>query len=93
MTKLSSVHTTENETEDYVSRGTYFADLHVHEHYSKGSDTSLLSVSAFVTSLDALSIREVTTHNGTRTRSLSFKNEYGKDVTITLFELEEKEKD
>ena len=94
MTRLSSVHTTENETENYVARGTYFADLHVHEHCSKDAkkgDHSSLSVSAFVTSLDALDIREVTTRNGTKTRTMSFKNEYGKDVTITLFELAEKE--
>ena len=95
MTVLSSVHTTENETEDYVARGTYFADLHVHEHHSKknkAGDEGALSVSAFVTSLDALEIREVTTHNGIRTRKLSYKNEYGKDVSITLFELPEKER-
>lgn len=94
MTKLSSVHTTENETENYIARGTYFADLHVHEHCSKSAQScneTSLSVSAFVTSLDALDIRELTTMNGTKTRSLSFKNEYGKDVTITLFELAEKE--
>lgn len=95
MTRLNSVHTTENETEDYVARGTYFADLHVHEHHSKNSKTGdggVLAVSAFVTSLDALEIREVTTKNGTRTRTMTYKNEYGDEVTITLFELPEKER-
>lgn len=94
MTRLNSVHTTENETEDYVARGTYFADLHVHEHHSKNSKTGggVLAVSAFVTSLDALDIREVTTKNGTKTRTMTYKNEYGDEVTITLFALPEKER-
>ena len=95
MKRLSSVHTTENETEDYVARGTYFADLHVHEHCLKNSKTGdggVLAVSAFVTSLDAFEIRQVTTLNGTRSRTMSYKNEHGKDVSITLIELPERSK-
>ena len=94
MIRLSSVHTSEHETEDYIARGTSFAGLHVHEHClknSKAGDGGVLAMSAFVTSLDAFEIREVTTRNGTRSRIMSYKNEHGKAVSITLIELPEKE--
>jgi hypothetical protein len=88
---LHKVNTSERESKDHASRSTYFADLHVQEFHSKGSDRNSLNISAFVTSLDALEVREVTTKNGTKTRSMSFKNEDGESVTITLFEMKEKE--
>lgn len=88
---LHRVTTSERESENHATRSTYFSDLHVQEFHSKGSDRNSLNIAAFVTSLDALEVREVTTKNGTKTRSLSFKNEDGESVTITLFEMKEKE--
>ena len=88
MTTLNDVTELKNETTGYVSRTMLFDDVHVNEFLSKKKRDKgyrTVRMSAWVKSLDACEIRDITTDNGTKTRTFVFKARDGKALEFTLF--------